>query len=106
MEQHGFLEGLSHKTNKETKMFFGGGAEFEHMFGGRGGFPGHQHQREEVDTEALYKCLGVDKSASESEIKKAFRKLALQHHPDRGGDPEKVMRHYIFIYLSHILIFL
>jgi DnaJ-domain-containing protein 1 len=63
------------------------------------------HQREEVDTEALYKCLGVDKSASESEIKKAFRRLALQHHPDRGGDPEKVMRHYIFtdlylIYLS------
>ena len=103
----GFSKVCHTKPIKETKMFFGGGgAEFEHMFGGRGGFPGHQHhQREEVDTEALYKCLGVDKSASETEIKKAFRRLALQHHPDRGGDPEKVMRHYISIDLSHILIF-
>ncbi|MCD8339066.1 MAG: DnaJ domain-containing protein, partial [Burkholderiales bacterium] len=29
-----------------------------------------------------YKILGVDRSASESEIKKAFRKLAQKYHPD------------------------
>ncbi len=37
-----------------------------------------------------YKILGVEKSASEDEIKKAFRKLAHQYHPDKqSGDETK-----------------
>lgn len=32
-----------------------------------------------------YKILGVDKSASKEDIKKAFRKLAHQHHPDKNS---------------------
>lgn len=36
-----------------------------------------------------YDCLGIPRDASVDEIKKGYRKAALQHHPDKGGDPEK-----------------
>lgn len=37
----------------------------------------------------LYDILGITCHANASEIKAAFRKLALTHHPDKGGDAEK-----------------
>ena len=36
-----------------------------------------------------YKTLGVNRNASQDEIKKAFKKQAMKHHPDKGGDPAK-----------------
>lgn len=36
-----------------------------------------------------YEILGVGKDASADEIKKAFRRAAVEHHPDRGGDEAK-----------------
>ena len=38
------------------------------------------------DDADLYDVLGVDESATPAEIKKAYRKLSLKHHPDKGGD--------------------
>ena len=37
----------------------------------------------------LYSVLGIGKDASPDEIKRAYRKLASQHHPDKGGDTAK-----------------
>lgn len=58
-----------------------GGPHFQ-GFGYPGGFPGGAP----VNSDKLYKLLEVDKNASEADIKAAYKKQALKHHPDRGGD--------------------
>mmetsp|Transcript_48446 Transcript_48446/g.105377 ORF Transcript_48446/g.105377 Transcript_48446/m.105377 type:complete len:511 (-) Transcript_48446:202-1734(-) len=73
-------------------MFFGGGFPFpgmEGMGGPPGGGRGGRRGSKDIDNTKFYKTLEVEKSAGESEIKKAYRKLAVKHHPDKGGDPEK-----------------
>ncbi len=63
------------------RMFFnfGGGDD---PFGGGGRMP--QRRQADADTTGLYKILGIDKNASDSDIKKAYRKAAMENHPDKN----------------------
>lgn len=72
-------------------MFFGGGfpgGAFGGMPGG-GGMPSGP-----VNNDRYYELLGVEKTATQHEIKKAHRKLALKHHPDKGRSRHK--RRFVF----------
>jgi len=74
----------------DPRMFMGGGSPFGgggSPFGG--GHPGMRGGRgKPADTQGLYDILGVKKDDDTKTIKKAFRKLAIKNHPDKGGDPE------------------
>lgn len=84
------------------KMFFGGNPfeHFENMHGGGGGGGrgGGGRGGGPVDNQKLYDVLGVTKDADENDIRKAYKKLALKNHPDKGGDVEKVSSRVIPIF--------
>tara|TARA_B110000285_G_scaffold30387_1_gene31093 strand:- start:1623 stop:2465 length:843 start_codon:yes stop_codon:yes gene_type:complete len=50
-----------------------------------------------MQKEKYYNLLGLSSNASEQEVKKAFRKLAMRYHPDRNSDPKA---HELFILLT------
>ena len=55
---------------------------------GMGGMGGRR-SRKPVDTQRLYDVLGVNKGDPPDVIRKAYRKLAVKNHPDKGGDEAK-----------------
>lgn len=61
----------------------GGGAILDRVFEGFTALPA---------PEQWFQVLGVPAQASRDEIERAYRRLAMEHHPDRGGDAQQMAR--------------
>jgi DnaJ-domain-containing protein 1 len=61
----------------------GGGAILDRVFEGFVALPA---------PEQWFTILGVSAQASSDEIEDAYRRLAMKHHPDRGGDGQEMAR--------------
>lgn len=49
-----------------------------------------EDNNKEVDNKKLYEILEVTPKASDQEIRSSYKKMVLKHHPDKGGDPDKI----------------
>ena len=50
--------------------------------------------------EDYYNTLGIDRNANESEIKKAYRKLAMKYHPDTNQGDAKAEKNALILWFG------
>ena len=75
---------------------YGNSYENNHSYSNDNSSYNEQYQSQSK-LDAAYKVLGIDKSASDDEVKKAHRRLMLKYHPDRlasQGLTEEMIRMY------------
>lgn len=61
---------------------------FENEFG-----LNNNRRNKNIDNNKFYNLLNISKNANKKDITKAFRKLAMKHHPDRGGNEEEFKKY-------------
>ena len=83
----------------ELKMFDDAKADFQKakeldptVSGVEGFLNDAKNQAEKARKRDYYAILGVDRNASEQEIKKAYKKMAMKYHPDRNAESEETKK--------------
>lgn len=78
------------KEERKSYSFFGGDGFWDSFFSGfiNNLFSG----REKVCPVESFTILGISSDSDENTIKSAYRKLAMLHHPDKGGSQEKFVQ--------------
>lgn len=83
-----FSAASKHKYDPSVEGY-GSPNEWKGAYNERMGF---DEAKRVVGNDSPHGILGLDKTAKWSEVKSAYRKLVMQHHPDKGGDPATFRR--------------
>lgn len=88
--------GYSYENSEQSSYQDNSGSSYNNSYGNdNSSYNGQYQSQSKLD--AAYKVLGIDKSASDDEVKKAHRRLMLKYHPDRlasQGLTEEMIRMY------------